>query len=209
MKKLDITFPSRSQMFPTLDDNHYNYQDNRLEIIKKYGCKTAITDYSILLGGPIGYENGANVYYTRAFNFKTTLDGRTGYYYTKTLHNSDIWYITPTGQPYTCSSSICLSSRLVIPYDEIKEKVVKTSNPDIVLFGEYPQMIENEENSKSLEIMYNYDKLLFTGKKYTYNLRTKNLNYVHKKLEEYTVSNKGKYIRIVANNEEDTQLNGI
>lgn len=57
------------------------FGNNPLDIIKKYGIKCAITDFSVLLGGYV-----ANSIYT---NEGTTGKDRTGWWWTKTPNGSN------------------------------------------------------------------------------------------------------------------------
>lgn len=50
--------------------------NNQLEVIRKIGTKAAITDFAILLGGYVSDENHLDT--------DTSLEGRTGCYWTKT-----------------------------------------------------------------------------------------------------------------------------
>ena len=63
---IDLTFLLEEQIFG----------DNKLEILKKYGTRCAITDFSILLGGYVSSD-----YYTSEGK---TLKNRAGWWWTKT-----------------------------------------------------------------------------------------------------------------------------
>lgn len=56
------------------------FGDNQLDILKKYGTKCAITDFSILLGGYV-----ASTSYTSE---GSTKKDRTGWWWTKTPYSS-------------------------------------------------------------------------------------------------------------------------
>ena len=62
----NLTFLTQEQCF----------EGEKLDVLQKRGTMAAITDFSILLGGYVSDYN--NVYADRS------LEGRTGYYWTKT-----------------------------------------------------------------------------------------------------------------------------
>ena len=68
---LDLTFLTKEQIFG----------DNKLEILKKYGTRCVITDFSILLGGYVSSD-----YYTSEGN---TRKDRTGWWWTKSSDGDD------------------------------------------------------------------------------------------------------------------------
>lgn len=151
----NFTFLTQEQIFG----------DNKLEILKKYGTKCAITDFSILLGG---YAS-PNFYACEGKNRKN----RTGLWWTKSYHDEyDTCIIKQNGTkdgghaidrrngarpalPYSQIKSICMNE--VINAKEIKE----------VEYGEYPQTIVNKKYSYELEKAYNNGSLRTTGKSYT------------------------------------------
>ena len=56
------------------------FGDNQLDILEKRGTKAAITDFSILLG--------AQVFEDHHIDNDDSLEGRTGFYWTKTDNNA-------------------------------------------------------------------------------------------------------------------------
>lgn len=140
------------------------FGDKALDIIKRYGTKAAITDFSILLGGYVSSN-----YYTNEGN--TGMD-RTGVYWTKTddgyngarvvsyYGNIDDYHVYERDDgcrpalPYSSIQSIC--SNGVRDNFEIKE----------VEYGEYSQTIVDESYFKELERAYNNGNIKVTGKTY-------------------------------------------
>ena len=139
--------------------------DNSLDIIKKYGAASAITDFAILLGGHARQDC-----YTSEGN---TLKDRTGWWWAKSPDgfgdalNVNSHGILRDGLGVNFRES---SVRPVLPYSSIR---ANSSNARIVNgimeveYGEYPQMIVDENYSHELYMAYKNNKLIITGKNYT------------------------------------------
>lgn len=139
--------------------------NNNLDIIKKYGAASAITDFAILLGGRVSKED-----YIK--NGSAPQD-RAGYWWTKSPY--DLYdAITVDSEGYLRVGNRvnlrALCGRPVLPYSSIK---ATSSNARIVNgimeveYGEYPQMIVDESYSQELDMAYKNNGLRITGKNYT------------------------------------------
>ena len=182
----NLTFLTAEQIFG----------NNPLDIISRYGTKCAITDFSILLGGYV------SDYYT---NEGKTGKDRTGYWWTKSDDgDNDARVVSKYGSksndnvfrrrggvrpalPYSSISRI--SSNGVRGSYGIKE----------VEYGEYPQTVVDEYQSRELETIFQRGYMNPSGKSYT----TDSVNYDEydtsfqaRKHTEY-IHNGRKYIRIV------------
>lgn len=199
----DFTFLSVDQI----------YGKNKLNIIKKYGEQSGITDFAILLGGVVSPNN-----YTNDGN---SLKDRTGIYWTKTTpmekHPSfyrkfptefdDIpYFIDEKGKKKvweTKSIERDVGARPVVSYSSIKPycKNKRTNNGLIeVEYGEFPQT-DDTKNFDELERLYKNNKLTTTGKKYTTDSFSTDYTEKFFKPKQYTeYEYKGnKYIRFVSN----------
>lgn len=199
MKKLHLTFLSGEQVFG----------DKALDIIKKYGTKAAITDFSILLGK---YVSGD--FYTNEGN---TGKDRTGYYHTKTADkHSNVVCVDSDGDrnySYATSDSSC---RPVLPYSSIKPNCSNVVIDKFVIkeveYGEYPQTIVDESYSMELETALNSGNIKVTGKTYTtYSLDLYSENRYsenRRKLKTYQeFEYKGKkYIRMIGDFDNDRHI---
>ena len=141
--------------FLTLDQA---YGDKQLDILKTYGTKAAITDFYILLGGVV-IDNE----YT---NEGTSLENRSGNWWTKSLWKDKIEIIKPDGDPYAVIPYLGHTGiRPVCTYPIDINKGIKE-----IEYGEYPQMVASEYISEILEDKYHDKKLKITEKKYTTNI---------------------------------------
>lgn len=138
----------------------------QLDIIRKYGSRCAITDFSILLGGYVSprYSVGE----------KYDIKDRAGLWWTKTTSNNYALLIEDYGDNIREFPTFrkC-GSRPALPYSSI-QSISSNVVRDIlgikeIEYGEYPQTIVDEEYSSELETAYtcNNRNLRPTGKKYT------------------------------------------
>ena len=141
------------------------YENNKLDIISRYGTKCAITDFSILLGGYVSSE-----YYTSEGN---TIKDRTGWWWIKSSDgDNDVRIVYRNGNSYW---DIVIKRdggvRPALPYSSIQSISSNgergASGIKETLYGEYPQTIVDENYSRELERAYNNGSLKTTGKKYT------------------------------------------
>ena len=182
----NFTFLTKEQIFGK----------KRLEIFKKYERASAITDFSILLGGYVSN------YYTNEGN-----DGKnhTGYWWTKTcLGDQFVPVVTEEGNKdydNPCKRIAC--ARPVLDFTLISNDALnKKRNKDGILeieYGEYPQYIVPEILAKKLEKGYLTRTLTLTGKRYTTDLdrHTKSAEIFEARIhKEYEYCGK-KYVRVL------------
>lgn len=141
------------------------YGDSQLDIIKNMGASCEITDFSILNGGSVieSYtaaegktRNGSGSWWTR-----TKCGRRTVY---------DAFYKT-TGPSISEINGRTTGARPALPYSSISgisSNGVRNSLGIIeVEYGEYPQMVVDEYQSRELEKKFKGGYLKPSGKKYT------------------------------------------
>ena len=139
------------------------FGDKKIDIIKKYGTKSIITDFSILLDGFV-----LNDFYINGGFF---LKDRTGTWLSKTSYDDDnIYFVDHRGcKNYTSNLRRQSGIRPVLLWHSELNQANKKSHENIieVNYGEYPQSIVSESKSCELEILYELDELETTGKIYT------------------------------------------
>ena len=184
------------------------FGDEQLDIIKKYGTKCAVTDFSILLGN--AYSNDT---YTNVGEETEDKKERTGWWWTKTSYpgySSGARVVDYNGSDYRNDvDDRPNGARPALPYSSIKliasNEVRGKFDIKEVEYGEYPQTIVDETLSKKLEECYNEDvpfeiDLVRTGKVYTtdsVNYDEYDTNFEPVEYEEFAYKGK-KYIRVVA-----------
>jgi len=193
----NITFLTDEQVFG----------DNQLDILKKYGTKCAITDFSILLGGCVSEDS-----YTSEGNSEKD---RTGWWWTKTPYNNDTRAINVKGiSSWAYVNDRNGGARPALPYSSISSIISnKVRGKDGILeveYGEYPQTVVSEDFSRTLEKLYRNKKIKQTGKKYTTDdcarSRRSNASFHSRNFTEYEYNGK-KYIRFVGDlNGEDEEF---
>lgn len=181
------------------------YGFDKLDIIKKYGTKAAITDFAILLGGSVSSN-----YYIVDENTKQ----KTCWWWTKTEYNDNAACIFNANgnRRYNYDTSRTGGIRPAIPYSDIAESITnKTINECDVLeveFGEYPQTVVDERFSRELEVVFKRG-LKTNGQKFTTDsVASNDMDSEFKAREHFVYEYKGeKYIRFVANkNSQDKYL---
>ena len=180
------------------------YGRDMLDIFKIYGTKSAITDFSILLGGYVSYN-----YYLDEDDIPKQ---RTGYWWTKTPYDSEARYVSDYGGTnYVDITRRDGGGRPVIAYSEISKissNKVRGENGILeVEYGEYPQTVVSREFGEILEDAYRKGTINKTGKKYTtdsvkYQDRDKPFKSTNHTEYEY---NGKKYIRFIGNSNCDDQ----
>jgi len=139
--------------------------NNKLDIFSQYGTKCAITDFSIFLGGYVSDEYCAKGGRTKA--------DRTGYWWTKTSDgDNDARVVGTRGyKDYDYVYNREGGARPALPYSSIQNlssNVVRGANGILeVQYGEYPQMVVKDEESRILERAYNNGLMKRTGRIYT------------------------------------------
>ena len=176
--------------------------EGQLDILKKYGTKTAMTDLVILTGGFCSNTKNNKV------PDDDTLKGRIGWNYTRTDgKNGNIFVVTSNGSIYWDGISsrdcairpIILSSNLF--FQIYKNRVTGYNGTEEVEIGEYPQYAPDFDTQQLLENEYQKCNLKTTGRDYTFD-STEYTDFHQKfqpvKYEEYEYNGK-KYIRVKAN----------
>ncbi len=180
-----FTFLTKEQIFG----------EKKLDIIKRYGTKAAVTDFSILLNG-----------YASTFSTDEDENTRTGFWWTK---SSDMileaYAVTASGdQDYYAVIDREIGCRPAINYSSIMDdsSFNKRGYNSVleVLYGEYPQTVAFKDYSSKLERLYQNGQLNKTGKSYTADSADLNdfcFNFKPITFTEYDY-NGCKYIRFVS-----------
>ena len=166
-----------------------------LAIIKKYGTKCAVSDFSILLNGS-------------SFDFSTNedLSTKTGFWWTQTSSSHlDAYAVTASGdKEWYGVVDREIGCRPAIKYSSIKdESTFKRRGINGVLeftYGEYPQTAVIPVFSNTLETLYKMGRLKQTGKIYTTDsnfVEDYGIDFKPRTFTEY-IYNDRKYIRFVS-----------
>ena len=140
------------------------FGNDQLDILKEYGTKCAITDFSILLGG---YPSD---YYTSEGN---TRKDRTDWWWTKSSDgDNDARVVRKNGIRFWYRVyERTVGARPALPYSSISSissNGVRGRNGILeVEYGEYPQTIVSEDFARTLERAYSNRTINQTGKSYT------------------------------------------
>ena len=155
----DFTFLTKEQCFG----------DNKLGVLKKRGTKAAITDFSVLLGAYV-----ADYYH---IDNDDSLEGRTGWYWTKSdNHTTDdvlvinefgaIAGVVPHEREQGARIVLPFSSILNIPMNKESKKMVNDGILEVE-YGYYPQKAVAKNMQEKLEIEYRCGTILKTKNSYT------------------------------------------
>ena len=149
----DFTFLTDEQIFG----------NDQLDILKKYGTKCAITDFSILLGGYV-----SELYTSDGISGKD----RAGSWWTKTSFNGIGHLLFPNtfGVVRLDGATRDVGVRPVLSYSSIFSETSGARLRDGILevgYGEYPQMIVPQYLATDLEVAHSLGTIKETGKSYT------------------------------------------
>ena len=154
----DFTFLTQEQYFGS----------DKLEILEKRGTKAAITDFSILLGAYVSdYKHIEN---------DNSLEGRTGYYWTKSDDgDNDARVVDGTGSTdYRCVYNRSGGARPALPFSSISSIPTngergKRARDGIleVEYGYYPQKAVSKDMQERLERAYRSGSISKTRNSYT------------------------------------------
>lgn len=175
----EVTFLSNKNIFG----------EEKIDIIKKYGQMSSVTDFYLLQNGFV-----LNGFHVNGF----LLDNRTGLYFTSSSYNDDSVYIVDHRGCKSVLSNIRRNCgvRPVLLWDLLKDPRVREPIHEIK-YGEYPQTIVDDFTMIKLESIYQNNELEETGKKYTVD-NSHNINsnaiFMPKDIIEYYY-NGHKYIR--------------
>ena len=188
----DFTFLTQEQYFGS----------DKLEILEKRGTKAAITDFSILLGAYVSdYKHIEN---------DNSLEGRTGYYWTKSDDgDNDARVVDGTGSTdYRRVYNRSGGARPALPFSSISSiptngESGKRARDGIleVEYGYYPQSAVTRGLQQELERQFTSGRLTKTGNGYTTDSRKFNEDeekFKAQRHEEYKYKGK-RYIRVKAN----------
>lgn len=166
---------------------------SQLDILKEFGTKCNMTDFSILLGGH-AYEDSNNS------------QNNIGYWWLSTPHFGEACVVDNTGKSFWKEAkSKDVGARPSVVYTDISSYCTKKtpiSNGLLeVEYGEYPQNIVFGGDAAQLEQVYLSGKMKKTGKSYTTSSSLSGSSFREKKHIEFEYNGK-KYIRVVANTNE-------
>lgn len=195
MKEHDLTLLSEGQIWG-------NSSEPRLEVIRKYGIKSAITDLCVLTGSYLREDT---------IDEDRSLTGRTSCFWTRSDDDdNDVRMVDENGirsYIYRCKRSGTVRPALQssVIFSQISpNRVMGYNGIEEVEYGEYPQNAADSRMQNILESEYNRG-MNKTGRSYTfdsvkyddYDTGFKPVTY-----EEYEYQGK-KYIRIKANSDFD------
>ena len=185
------------------------FGSDKLNILEKRGIKAAITDFSILLGG---WVNRDTVYRYWHIAGDDSLEGRTGYYWTKS-DDGDNDACAVSGDGFRCHRSVIrrhVGARPALPFSSISSiptngvsGAPKRARDGVleVEYGYYPQKAVSRDMQEKLERAFQRRSLSRTGKKYTTDSRKSDENdkvFSPKQHEEFQLGAK-RYVRVEAN----------
>ena len=176
----------------------------QLDVLEKYGTRSAITDLVILTGG---YCEDSCSYMAPDDN---SLKGRTGWVYTRSSDgDGDVRGVSKAGSRFTgyrCRRNGAVRPALLSSFifSQISPNRVRGYNgTEEVEYGEYPQYAPDSDVQRRLENEYQRGNLRQTGRDYTFD-KTEYDDYSQYfqpvTYEEYDYNGK-KYIRIRANSD--------
>ena len=174
---------------------------DKLDIFEKRGTKAAITDFSVLLGGGVSDEH---------VNNDSSLEGRTGYYWTKTddgesyarvvYDDGDSYYYTVFERDGGARPALPFSSISSIPTNGESGKRARDGILEVE-YGYYPQKAVSRDMQERLERAYRSGSISKTRNTYTTDSRKYDAydeKFLAKQHEEYEYNGK-RYVRIEVN----------
>lgn len=188
----DMTFLDYEQVFG----------ENRLDILKKYGTSSSITDFAIFMGGSE---------FSRGHQTSTC-------WWTKTPYKNNSVHIASWANNGTGLSPITKSNigaRPVLPYSQISHLVSKRMrNSQGILevnYGEYPQTIIYYDSSAYYREGLHRGHIVKTGKEYTTNCFYCRPGYKSLTKKTYTEyrNDIGKFIGFSFINSDDDEFNKL
>ena len=194
--------------FTFLTEEQYLGSD-KLEILEKRGTKAAITDFSILLGAYV--SNNIHI------ENDNSLEGRTGYYWTKSYNGrNDARVVTAAGSgDYDPVNGRNGGARPALPFSSISSiptngESGKRARDGIleVEYGYYPQKAVSKDMQERLERAYRSGSISRTRNSYTTDSRkydAYNKKFLAKQHKEYEYNGK-RYVRVEANDGGDFTL---
>ena len=196
MKEHDLTLLSEGQIWG-------NSNESRLEVLRKYGTKAAITDLCVLTGSYLCEATDYNI------DEDISLTGRTSCFWTRSDDDdNDVRMVDENGirsYIYRCKRSGTVRPALqssVIFSQIFLNRVRGYTGTEEVEYGEYPQNAADSRMQNILESEYNRG-MNKTGRSYTFDsvrYDDYDTGFIPVTYEEYEYQGK-KYIRIKANSD--------
>ena len=189
--------------FTFLTEEQY-FGSNKLDILEKRGTKAAITDFSILLGAYVSDNNH--------IDNDSSLEGRTGYYGTKSDDgDNDARGVHASGtSPCSDVGKRSGGARPALPFSSISNiptngESGKRARDGIleVEYGYYPQKAASKDMQERLERAYRSGSISKTRNSYTTDSRKYDAygeKFLAKQHEEYEYNGK-RYVRVEANSD--------
>ena len=189
--------------FTFLTEEQY-FGSDKLDILEKRGTKAAITDFSILLGAYVSDNNH--------IDNDSSLEGRTGYYWTKSDDgDNDARVVDDDGTGhYGPVNKRDGGARPALPFSSISNiptngESGKRARDGIleVEYGYYPQKAASKDMQERLERAYRSGSISKTRNSYTTDSRKYDAygeKFLAKQHEEYEYNGK-RYVRVEANSD--------
>ena len=189
--------------FTFLTEEQY-FGSDKLDILEKRGTKAAITDFSILLGAYVSDNNH--------IDNDSSLEGRTGYYWTKSDDGDNDARVVSVIGIRNCSlvDGRNGGARPALPFSSISNiptngESGKRARDGIleVEYGYYPQKAASKDMQERLERAYRSGSISKTRNSYTTDSRKYDAygeKFLAKQHEEYEYNGK-RYVRVEANSD--------
>ena len=194
MNSQDLTLLSEGQIWG-------NSNESRLEVIRKYGTKAAITDLCVLTGSYLCEDIDYNIAEDKS------LTGRTGWFWTRSDDGDNevrvvhLFGCTGSAYGFVRRGAVRPVLQSSVIFSQISPNRVRGYNgTEEVEYGEYPQNAADSKMQNILESEYNRG-MNKTGRSYTFDsVKYKDYDTGFKPVtyEEYEYQGK-EYIRIKAN----------
>ena len=178
------------------------FGSDKLNILEKRGTKAAISDFSILLGGYVDDDEH--------IDGDSSLEGRTGYYWTKSDDgyndarvvgaSGDSSYTLVYERPGGARPALPFSSIYKIPTNGVSGRRAKDGILEVE-YGYYPQNAVSSDMQTKLERAYSSGRIRKTGNGYTTDSRAYDdydESFLAQTHEEYEYNGK-RYVRVEAN----------
>ena len=196
MKEHDLTLLSEGQIWG-------NSSESQLEVIRKYGIKSAITDLCVLTGSDLCEDTYYNI------DEDSSLTGRTAWFWTRSDDgDNNVRAVDEYGDRdgryrYRRTGAVRPALQSSVIFSQIPpNRVMGYNRTEEVEYGEYPQYAADSKMQNILESEYNRG-MNKTGRSYTFDSVKYNdfdTGFKPVTYEEYEYQGK-EYIRIKANSD--------
>ncbi|MDO4162292.1 MAG: hypothetical protein Q4D80_04740, partial [Pseudomonadota bacterium] len=176
--------------------------NNALEVIKKYGTRTGLTDLTVALGGCMGRGSTTSEGEKAGYVWSASAAGGTGVRVVD--YDGDQGYWDPSRRKVAGRPVLPSSETSKIRPNAVRAAYLLGGQVKICEYGEYPQDVvsgrleEELESAYELEKNYKNSALQRTGKRYTFDaadIRDYAQKFQKKEYEEYMLNGR-KYVRI-------------